>query len=34
MINIHKLADVQTAKIGENTNIWQYCVVLQEAEIR
>ena len=30
---IHKLADVQSRKIGKNTNIWQYCVVLPEAEI-
>ncbi|TQV64460.1 MAG: N-acetyltransferase, partial [Sulfurovum sp.] len=30
---IHKLADVQTKHIGENTNIWQYCVVLQNANI-
>lgn len=30
---IHKLADVQTQNIGENTNIWQFCVVLKNAEI-
>lgn len=30
---IHKLADVQATKIGENTNIWQFCVVLKGAEI-
>ena len=30
---IHKLADVQTQHIGENTNIWQFCVVLKGAEI-
>lgn len=30
---IHKLADVQTNKIGVNTRIWQFCVVLQEARI-
>lgn len=30
---IHKLSDVQTKKIGDNTKIWQYCVVLPEAEI-
>lgn len=30
---IHKLADVQTDKIGKNTRIWQFCVVLKEAEI-
>lgn len=30
---IHNLSDVQTTNIGENTNIWQYCVVLPEATI-
>ncbi|SIN81190.1 acyltransferase [Algoriphagus halophilus] len=30
---IHPLADVQTKKIGENTRIWQYAVVLQGASI-
>lgn len=30
---IHKLADVQTQDIGENTNIWQFCVVLKNARI-
>jgi acetyltransferase-like isoleucine patch superfamily enzyme len=30
---IHKLSDVQSQKIGENTNIWQFCVVLSGAEI-
>ncbi len=30
---IHKLADVQTINIGENTNIWQFCVVLKDARI-
>ena len=30
---IHKLSDVQSLKIGENTNIWQFCVVLPDAEI-
>ena len=30
---IHKLADVQTQDIGENTNIWQFCVVLKNAQI-
>lgn len=30
---IHKLADVQTQDIGENTNIWQFCVVLKNAKI-
>ena len=30
---IHKLADVQSQDIGENTNIWQFCVVLRNAKI-
>ena len=30
---IHKLADVQSKKIGVNTNIWQFCVVLKNAVI-
>ena len=30
---IHPLSDVQSKKIGENTNIWQFCVVLAGAEI-
>lgn len=30
---IHSLTDVQTNDIGENTNIWQYCVVLPKASI-
>jgi len=30
---IHKLADVQSKKIGKNTNIWQYCVILPDAII-
>lgn len=30
---IHKLSDVQTKNIGENTNIWQFCVVLPNAKI-
>lgn len=30
---IHKLADVQSSNIGENTNIWQFCVVLHNAKI-
>jgi acetyltransferase-like isoleucine patch superfamily enzyme len=28
---IHRLADVQTQHIGQGTNIWQFCVVLQGA---
>jgi len=30
---IHKLADVQTSKIGENSRIWQFVVILGEALI-
>lgn len=30
---IHKLSDVQTKNIGENTNIWQFSVVLPKAVI-
>ena len=30
---IHKLSDVQTSHIGNNTIIWQFCVVLKDAKI-
>jgi len=30
---IHNLADVQSSYIGDNTNIWQFCVVLKNAKI-
>ena len=30
---IHKLSDVQSLNIGKDTNIWQFCVVLQNAKI-
>ncbi len=33
MSNIHVLSDVQSKIIGNNTNIWQYCVVLPNAII-
>lgn len=33
MAKIHPLADVQTEKIGENTLVWQFCVILKDAEI-
>lgn len=33
MTIIHKLSDIQSTKIGKNTKIWQYCVVLPEAVI-
>ena len=30
---IHALSDVQSKNIGEGTNIWQFCVVLPNAQI-
>lgn len=30
---IHKLSDVQSENIGQNTNIWQFCVILKNAII-
>lgn len=30
---IHQLADVQTKDIGENTTVWQFCVILKNAKI-
>lgn len=30
---IHPLSDVKSTNIGENTNIWQFCVVFPEARI-
>lgn len=30
---IHNLADVQTNSIGENTSVWQFCVILENAKI-
>ncbi|GGF08356.1 Acetyltransferase (isoleucine patch superfamily) [Chishuiella changwenlii] len=33
MIKIHHLADVQSENIGEDTSIWQFCVVLKNAII-
>lgn len=30
---IHKLSDVQSVTIGEGTNIWQYSVILEKAQI-
>ena len=29
---IHPTADVQTPRIGEGTTIWQYCVILKNAD--
>jgi len=33
MIRIHELSDVKSRKIGDGTNIWQFCVVFEGAEI-
>ncbi|BDU23585.1 acyltransferase [Flavobacterium sp. GSB-24] len=33
MTKIHPLSDVQSQYIGENTMIWQYCVILKDAII-
>jgi UDP-2-acetamido-3-amino-2,3-dideoxy-glucuronate N-acetyltransferase len=33
MESVHELADVQSGRIGEGTRIWQFCVVLPEAQI-
>ena len=33
MTFIHKLADAQSANIGDNTKIWQYVVILKNAVI-
>ena len=30
---IHNTADVQTAKIGKDTRVWQFCVILKDAKI-
>lgn len=30
---IHKLSDILTTKIGIGTNIWQFCVILKDAQI-
>lgn len=30
---IHPTAEVRTKQIGENTTVWQYCVILKEAQI-
>lgn len=31
--NIHRLADCMSSDIGENTNIWQFCVIFPKARI-
>jgi UDP-2-acetamido-3-amino-2,3-dideoxy-glucuronate N-acetyltransferase len=30
---IHQSSDVQTKKIGQNTKVWQFCVILEGAQI-
>lgn len=30
---IHPLSAVQSKNIGENTNIWQFCVILEKAKV-
>ncbi|WP_419769428.1 MAG: acyltransferase [Candidatus Marinarcus sp.] len=30
---IHELSDVHSLNIGDNTNIWQFCIVLENAKI-
>ncbi|AXF58559.1 N-acetyltransferase [Leclercia sp. W6] len=32
-MNLHKLSDVQSSNIGENTNVWQFSVILPGAVI-
>jgi acetyltransferase-like isoleucine patch superfamily enzyme len=32
-MSIHYLADVQSKNIGEGTSVWQFCVILADAEI-
>lgn len=33
MPKIHPLSDVQTSRIGEDTTVWQFCVILPGARI-
>lgn len=32
-IKIHPLADVQSSNIGDDTMVWQFCVILKNAKI-
>ncbi len=32
-INIHPLAEVLSNQIGEGTSVWQFCVILEKAQI-
>lgn len=33
MAFIHPLADCKSSSVGENTNIWQFCVIFKDAVI-
>ena len=33
MVKIHQLADVQSENIGDDTMVWQFCVILENAVI-
>ncbi len=33
MVNIHPLADCKSEHVGDNTNIWQFCVIFKNARI-
>ncbi|HPW65522.1 MAG TPA: acyltransferase [Salinivirgaceae bacterium] len=33
MVKIHSSADVQSDKIGKGTTVWQFCVILEGAQI-
>ena len=33
MANIHPLSDCKSEHVGENTNIWQFCVIFKNARI-
>ncbi len=33
MANIHPLSDCKSSFIGEDTNIWQFCVIFKNARI-
>lgn len=33
MNNIHPLSDVKSTNIGDNTNIWQFCVIFPKTII-
>jgi acetyltransferase-like isoleucine patch superfamily enzyme len=32
-VKIHPLSDVQSESIGEGTSVWQFCVILADAQI-